>query len=96
MYLNVGPGRDGPHLAPAGPEVKPPLAFIQWKGTDVCLDFACECGANGHYDGDFAYAIRCHGCDKVWMMPAFVPLIEITPAAIYHYDYAVTCSDEVV
>lgn len=44
-------------------------AFIQWKGTDVCLDFRCECGGTCHFDGYFAYVIECPHCDKRWEMP---------------------------
>ena len=44
-------------------------AFIQWKGTDVCLDFNCECGGTCHFDGYFAYVIECPHCDKRWEMP---------------------------
>lgn len=33
--------------------------FIQWKGTDVCMDFACPCGHSTHVDGMFCYAIIC-------------------------------------
>ena len=22
-----------------------PRAYVQWKGTDVCMDFHCDCGA---------------------------------------------------
>lgn len=43
--------------------------FLQWKGTDVCMDVECECGWNGHVDGYFAYAWRCGGCGAVWRMP---------------------------
>ena len=43
--------------------------FIQWKGTDVCLDFTCECGTEGHFDGYFAYVLECSGCGKLWEMP---------------------------
>lgn len=32
-----------------------PYAFIQWKGTDVCMDFHCECGAHCHFNSDFAF-----------------------------------------
>lgn len=46
-----------------------PEVFIQWKGTDVCLDFTCECGFTGHFDGYFAYVLRCRGCGKEWEMP---------------------------
>lgn len=44
--------------------------FIQWKGTDVCMDFYCECGANCHFDGYFAYAVRCPHCKTIWQMPS--------------------------
>jgi hypothetical protein len=46
-----------------------PRAFIQWKGTDVCMDFHCECGAHCHFDGYFAYTVRCPHCAAVWEMP---------------------------
>jgi hypothetical protein len=46
-----------------------PHVFIQWKGTDACLDFQCECGAGGHFDGDFAYTLKCGECGQVWEMP---------------------------
>lgn len=46
-----------------------PHAFIQWKGTDVCMDFHCDCGAHCHFDGDFAYAVKCPHCETIWEMP---------------------------
>lgn len=49
-----------------------PSAFIQWKGTDVCMDFHCQCGAFCHFDGDFAYLVRCQHCGVVWQMPSTV------------------------
>lgn len=49
-----------------------PYVFIQWKGTDVCMDFHCECGAHCHFDGDFAYAVKCPHCETIWEMPAYV------------------------
>lgn len=48
--------------------------FIQWKGTDVCLDVTCLCGTHLHFDGDFAYAIRCWQCARIWELPAYIPL----------------------
>ena len=73
----------------AGNAPPPPAAFIQWKGTDVCLDFDCPCGNphSGHLDGDFVYALRCSECDRVFAMPSVVPLIEITDTA-WHYATA--------
>lgn len=49
-----------------------PNVFIQWKGTDVCMDFYCECGARCHFDGDFAYAVKCPHCETIWEMPCKV------------------------
>lgn len=46
-----------------------PNVFVQWKGTDVCLDFHCECGYDGHFDGLFCYGLRCGRCGKTWTMP---------------------------
>lgn len=51
---------------------------IQWKGTDVCIDFDCPCGAHGHFDGYFAYSIRCKGCGKVYELGYRVRTIETT------------------
>ena len=53
-------------------DVPNPNAFIQWKGTDVCMDFSCECGANCHFDGYFAYTVKCPHCSTVWEMPSIV------------------------
>jgi hypothetical protein len=52
-------------------------AFIQWKGTDLCMDFHCTCGAQSHFDGFFAYALKCR-CGKVWEMPERLVPTEIT------------------
>jgi hypothetical protein len=49
-----------------------PNAFIQWKGTDVCMDFYCECGAHCHFDGYFAYAVKCPHCETVYEMPSML------------------------
>ena len=46
-----------------------PHAFIQWKGTDLCMDFHCDCGAHSHFDGTFAYTVKCQHCSTVWEMP---------------------------
>lgn len=56
-------------LPTSGPADNTPHAFIQWKGTDVCLDFYCVCGAGGHFDGYFAYYIQCGECGKVYETP---------------------------
>lgn len=40
--------------------------FIQWKGTDVCMDFHCPCGADCHIDGAFTYSVRCGECGATY------------------------------
>lgn len=40
--------------------------FIQWKGTQVCMDFHCPCGSHGHIDADFAYFARCDACGALY------------------------------
>lgn len=54
-----------PFTTPEGSDAE---MFIQWKGTDVCLDFHCPCGESGHYDGGFAYFIHCPSCGAVYEM----------------------------
>jgi len=43
--------------------------FLQWKGTDACFDFRCDCGAVAHFDGYFAYYVKCGGCGQIYQMP---------------------------
>lgn len=44
----------------------PRPTFIQWKGTDVCIDLYCpKCGRHNHFDGFFAHYVRCAGCRAV-------------------------------
>lgn len=45
-----------------------PNVFIQWKGTNACLDLHCVCGVDGHFDGMFAYYLRCNACGRTWRM----------------------------
>lgn len=54
-----------PFTTPAGSDAS---MFIQWKGTDVCLDFRCPCGADGHVDASFTYFIHCPSCGAVYEM----------------------------
>lgn len=41
-----------------------PKAFIQWKGTEVCMDVYCPCGEQFHIDDMFVYAVQCPYCEK--------------------------------
>jgi hypothetical protein len=51
--------------------------FIQWKGTDVCMDFHCPCGEANHYDGYFAYEIKCAGCGTVYAPSCNVEMVRV-------------------
>ncbi len=75
---------------PGAPEVETPEVFLQWKGTDVCLDFRCACGEGGHFDGYFAYHLRCTNCGRVYTMPSTVVLSEVEPDKVAN----LTCVQE--
>jgi phage terminase large subunit GpA-like protein len=59
-----------------------PHAWIQWKGTDVCMDVRCSCGEASHVDADFAYYVKCPHCGKIWAMCANVRMIEVSATDI--------------
>lgn len=65
VELDVAHSPGFPFTRPVGSEAR---MFIQWKGTNVCLDFWCACGEAGHYDGDFAYHLKCPTCGQVYEM----------------------------
>jgi hypothetical protein len=52
--------------------------WIQWKGTDVCVDLHCKCGHHGHYDGDFFYYYKCPKCGERYAVGQNIKLIELT------------------
>jgi hypothetical protein len=54
-----------------------PHAWIQWKGTDVCMDVYCECGSHSHIDGDFAYFIKCNNCGAIYSCNGHIEIIKL-------------------
>lgn len=56
--------------------------WIQWKGTEVCMDFHCVCGNHSHIDELGVYFIKCQSCGKVFMTNGHIELIEITEEKI--------------
>ena len=54
-----------------------PHAWIQWKGTNVCADIHCECGAMTHLDDEFAYSVRCVVCNRLYGMDPHVTLVPL-------------------
>lgn len=52
--------------------------FIQWKGTEVCIDVWCKCGEDCHFDGDFAYHLQCPKCNTIYELGTQVKMKETT------------------
>lgn len=57
-----------------------PHAWIQWKGTDVCMDIRCPCGELSHIDADFTYYVECPGCHQRYMTNGHIELVPLTSA----------------
>ena len=51
-----------------------PYGWIQWKGTDVCIDIWCKCGAVMHFDGSFMYYVQCLYCHQIWEMDGHIQM----------------------
>lgn len=51
--------------------------WIQWKGTDVCMDLHCNCGKMSHIDAEFAYVVQCPYCDRLYHCNGHIQLIEL-------------------
>ncbi len=54
------------------------IHWIQWKGTEVCMDIYCVCGNMSHIDADFAYNVMCPYCKRIFMINGHVELVELT------------------
>jgi len=55
-----------------------PHGWIQWKGTDVCMDIHCKCGVLLHIcNVDFAYHVKCLECNTVYFCNGHIELIEL-------------------
>ena len=55
-----------------------PHGWIQWKGTQVCIDLHCACGVHGHLDTDFLYEVHCIACGQYYSLSPNVRLVPIT------------------
>ena len=60
-----------------------PHTFIQWKGTDVCMDFTCVCGACSHFDEEFLYFVKCVACDRIFVIGTRVVAVQVTPEHVH-------------
>lgn len=70
-----------PFMTPEGSEAR---MFIQWKGTDVCMDFYCPCGEHCHLDSDFAYYVGCPKCGAVYEMGTQVIVKRVEPSEAWN------------
>lgn len=59
-------------------EIDDPRGWIQWKGTDVCIDLHCVCGNHDHFDGEFFYYYECSACHRKYLVGENVKLHELT------------------
>lgn len=59
------------------PERGEPHALIQWKGSEICMDVRCECGAFGHLDASHTYYVRCAHCGRTYKVNPHVQLVEV-------------------
>lgn len=55
---------------------KSPHGWVQWKGTNVCMDVYCKCGEPTHIDADFLYFLKCGSCGTVYELNGHIELIE--------------------
>lgn len=62
---------------PLFPRGEKPHIWIQWKGTNVCCDIHCKCGAHLHFDGDFLYFFQCPHCKRFWEVGTHMPIYEV-------------------
>jgi hypothetical protein len=51
--------------------------WIQWKGTDVCIDIHCTCGALLHIDAEFMYYVRCSECKALYAASPYIKLVPL-------------------
>ena len=58
--------------------IKPTEAFMQFKGTDICLDIRCCCGALSHIDGFIQPYVMCPACGQQYELS---PMLSITGSA---------------
>ncbi len=54
-----------------------PYGWIQFKGSDLCMDVHCTCGALLHLDADFAYHVQCPHCLQYYECSGFIDLIPL-------------------
>lgn len=84
VQRDVKPSEERPPLKSsndvcAADSMEGPHAWIQWKGTNACMDLHCACGHHGHVDAEFAYHYECPACHEVWALGSHVRLYRLAP-----------------
>ena len=69
-------------VAKRTPAPPPPCAWLQWKGTNACMDVWCTCGDHAHVDADYAYFYECSKCGAKFLVSGYVALVPLTEAEI--------------
>jgi len=64
----------------------PSNGWIQWKGTNVCIDLHCVCGNDSHFDGEFFYFYKCPKCGAKYAVGQNVKLIPLTQDQILEVE----------
>jgi hypothetical protein len=67
-------------------EPEGPHGWLQWKGTDACVDLYCSCGVHGHLDVDFMYHVRCKACGKLWHVSGYIRLLPVEGDDLVRYN----------
>jgi len=63
-----------------------PYGWIQWKGTNVCMDIHCLCGYFGHVDQEFFYFYECPECHRKFAVGQNIKLIELDSEEVSHRE----------
>lgn len=82
-------GKPGPGGTPdqridakAAELMKGPFGWIQFKGTNICMDVHCACGVHGHVDDYFAYYVKCAKCGAIYAVSGYVLLEPVSEQEI--------------
>jgi hypothetical protein len=50
------------------------------------MDCYCVCGEQFHIDDEFAYAVKCPHCERVYEMSAMIEMREVPPEECKDYE----------
>ena len=66
-------------------KMEAPCGWIQWKGTNVCMDISCKCGSQLHIDAEFAYYVKCTDCNTLYSVSPYVKLVKLDAEDIEYF-----------